>query len=339
MIITQTPLRISFVGGFTDFQDFWSQEEGAVLCTAIDKFIYVIVNKRFDDLIVLNYSQREVVHRLDDIQHGLMREALRLTGLDHGVEVVTLADVPTEGCGLGSSSSVTVGLLNACHNFLGRSVTPAQLAQEACQIEIDILKRPMGIQDQYIAAYGDLCTFRFRTDGRVEPERLDLSWSQKRCLEKHLYLFYLGNTRQADPILTKITANIGASRPALRAIRDQVWQMRDLLRQGKLDDFGRALHHGWLAKRALSAAISNRQIDRIYHQAREAGAIGGKVSGAGGGGFILLYCSPSQINRVRERLSHLRELPFQFEPQGSRVILNQHQVWKRNIEMVGNFWR
>jgi D-glycero-alpha-D-manno-heptose-7-phosphate kinase len=326
MIVTQTPLRISFAGGFTDFKDFWSQEGGAVLSTAIDKYIYVIIKQRFDDLIVLNYSQREIVSKVDAIQHGLIREAMRLTGIERGVEIITLADIPTEGCGLGSSSSVTVGLLNAFHTFRGQSVTAAQLAEEACQIEIEILKKPTGIQDQYIAAYGDFRTFRFNPDGTVAIERLELPEPQKRGLEANLHLFFLGKTRQAEPILADLQANLPHRLPTLRKMRDEVWEMRDLLLKGDLDNFGRALHQAWLEKRSLSPGIANGKIDYLYQQALEAGALGGKVTGAGGGGFFLLYCPPSRIQQVRERLPNLMPLPFHLEPEGSKVILNQHRI-------------
>lgn len=323
MIITRTPLRISFAGGFTDFEDFWREEGGAVLCTTIAKYIYVIVKPRFDDLIVLSYSRREVVERVEDIQHELMREAMWRTGVRRGVEIVTLADIPGEGCGLGSSSSVTVGLLNALYAYRGEAVNAERLAREACQIEIEILHKSTGIQDQYIAAHGNLCTFRFQPDGRVEFEPVMMPEPLKRRLEAHLHLFYLGNTRQADPILTHLKTGIPRTRPILGQLRDKVWEMRDLLLQGKLDDFGLALHQAWLAKRSLSGAISNGDIDYLYQQALEAGALGGKVTGAGGGGFFLVYCSPSLIHRVRQRLSHLQELPFSLEPEGSKIILHE----------------
>ncbi len=329
MIVVQTPLRISLAGGGTDFKDFWEQEGGAVLSTAIDKYVYVIVKARFDEKIYINYSRKEIVDTVDEIEHELVREAMRMTGVKRGVEITTLADVPSEGSGLGSSSAITVGLLHTLYTYQGRLVDAERLAREACEIEIDILKRPIGIQDQYIAAYGNLRIFRFHRDGTVDVEKLELTESQRRRLALNLRLYFLGKTRSSSDILGEQKANIGRRLPSLRRLRDLVDDMKGALLSGDFDRVGRLLHQGWLEKKRLALKISNDEIDSLYQRAREAGGLGGKVVGAGGGGFLLLYCPGANHERLSEVLSDLRELPFDLERDGSKVIFNiRGQEWK-----------
>jgi D-glycero-alpha-D-manno-heptose-7-phosphate kinase len=322
MIITRTPLRISLAGGGTDFPDFYRAEEGAVLSTAIDKFIYVIVKERFDDLICIGYSRREICHHVDEIQHDLVREAMRKTGVSNGVEIATMADIPSEGSGLGSSSSLTVGLLNALYLHQGVTCPAEQLAREACEIEIDTLGRPIGKQDQYIAAYGGTRLFRFRRDDSVTSDRLPLDEAHRQQLSSQLLLFFTGMTRSASGILQEQRDNIWRRLELLRTMRDQVVHVRHCCVEGCFDDLGAILHEGWHHKRQLAGTISNSFIDELYERALAAGATGGKVAGAGGGGFLLLHCPPAHQAAVRACMSDLRELHFGLERDGTKAIFN-----------------
>lgn len=323
MIVVQSPLRISFFGGGTDFPSFYLKEGGCVLSSAIDKRIYVTAKYRFDEKLRIGYTRTELVNNLDEIQHELIREALRMSGIRQGIEISSMGDIPSAGSGLGSSSSVTVGALLALHALSERKVTPEQLARDACAIEIEVLGKPIGVQDQYIAAYGGLRFMEFTVDGRVlvEPVRADPETIS--ALNRNLLLFYSGVTRKSEMVLTEQQANIGDRMAVLREMRDLAYEARSRLEQGELDAFGTMLHHTWTLKRQLASGISNGQIAAIYDRARRAGALGGKVTGAGGGGFILLYCPREKQAEVREALSDLRELPFGFDPDGARVILDQ----------------
>ena len=321
MIVVQTPLRISFLGGGTDFEDFYATNDGAVLSTAIDKYTFVIVKERFDDMICVNYSKREAVDKVDDLRHELVREAMRLTGVDKGVEITTLADIPSEGTGLGSSSSITVGLLQALYTYQGKSVAAEDLARQACQIEIDILSKPIGKQDQYISAYGNIRFITFRNAG-VEVEKIELPREAKRKLNENFLLFYTGITRQASQILTEQKANIKNRLPVLRDMAKLAREGKDALANEAFDELGELLHRGWELKKQLSSNVTNVEIDNMYQVAKKAGAIGGKITGAGGGGFLLLYCPAERKDNVRTSLGHLRELPFRFEDDGSKVIFN-----------------
>jgi D-glycero-alpha-D-manno-heptose-7-phosphate kinase len=321
MIIVQTPLRISFFGGGTDFHDFYASHGGAVLNSAIDKYVFVIVKQRFDDMIYINYSKKEIVDEVDGVEHDLVREAMRLTGVTRGVEITTLADVPSEGTGLGSSSSITVALLHALYAMRGESKTAETLAQEACRIEIDLLKKPIGVQDQYIAAYGNMRFLRFNGN-KVEIESISISPEKKRALNDNLVLFYTGSTRKADSILSEQKANIGAKVGVLKEMTRLAFTAHQALRDGALDEFGEMLHQGWELKKQLATSITNPAIEEMYQAARRAGALGGKITGAGGGGFLLLYCPVERKQPVRQALRGLRELPFHFENDGSKVIFN-----------------
>ena len=322
MIITQTPLRISFFGGGTDFQDFYRQEEGCVLSTAIDKCIFAVVKRRFDTKIRVGYTRTEMVDRVDEVQHELVREALRLTGIERQIEVNTMGDIPSAGTGLGSSSTVTVGVLNALYAQLGEPQTLEALAQRACEIEIDRLGKPIGKQDQYIAAYGGVRFIRFLPDDSVVVEKVDLPDGERRRLNQQLMLFFTNTTRHSETVLTEQKANIASRMEVLRAMREMAYQGRALLEQGDFDAFGRLLHQGWELKKQMASKISNGVIDDVYTKARRAGALGGKITGAGGGGFLLLYCPREKQYDVRDALSPLSELPFHLEPDGTKVIFN-----------------
>ena len=322
MIIVQTPLRISLFGGGTDFADFYRREGGCVLTTAIDKYIFVTIKQRFDAKLRIGYTQTEIVDRVDEVQHELIREALRMTGVQAGVEITTMGDIPSAGSGLGSSSVVTVGALHAMYAYLGEMVTAEQLAREACRIEIEVLQKPIGIQDQYIAAYGGLRFFEFLPDGRVTHEKVSLPEDLRRRLDGALMLFYTGVNRQAGSILSEQKANIGDTTGLLRELKGLALQAKSELQRGNLDAIGSMLDASWALKKRLASKISNDGIDDLYRQARQAGALGGKITGAGGGGFLMLYCPPEKQPAVREAMHQLQELPFQLEPDGSKVIFN-----------------
>lgn len=323
MIITQTPLRVSLLGGGTDFRSFYLKHAGAVLSLAIDRYVYVIIKDRFDDAICLNYSRRETILSVADIQHDLIREAMRKVGLFKGIEITTLADIPSEGTGLGSSSSLTVGLLNAMYMHRGIQVSPERLAREACEIEIDTLGSPIGIQDQVIAAHGNLCFVEIHTCGDVCVKRVDLSPEAKRFLVSCLLLFYTNRTRKADVILREQEANIKDRTAELCRLRDLAYEGHRALIEGDIDRIGKLLDENWILKRRLSGPISDQQIEEMYATARSAGALGGKISGAGGGGFLLLYCPREKQNAVRSALQgSYKELPFMLSRDGSKIIFN-----------------
>lgn len=322
MIITQTPIRISLAGGGTDFPEFFRREEGCVLSSAIDKYVFVIIKARFDDKIRVGYTRTEMVDRVDEVQHELVREALRLTGITHGVEISTMADIPARGSGLGSSSAVTVGLLNAMYVYTRRMQTAETLARQACQIEIDILGKPIGVQDQYIAAYGGLRFLRFHTDGTVTVEELDLDPDVKRRLNQNLMLFWTGIHRNASDILAEQKAQMEDRMPYLREVKALALEARECLLAGEIDELGRILHRNWEFKKQFASKITNPQIDDMYTTARKAGALGGKIAGAGGGGFLLLYCPRERQADVRAALHGFRELPFHLESDGTKVIFN-----------------
>lgn len=322
MIITQTPLRISLAGGGTDFKEYYQDEEGMVLSTAIDKYVFVIVTERFDEKIYVNYSRKEIVDSVDEIQHELVREALRRAGIKQGVEITMLADIPSEGSGLGSSSSLTVGLLNAFYMFQGEQMPASALAREACEIEIDICGKPIGKQDQYIAAFGGIRQIIFRRDGAVDVEKVELPAQQYRRLSSELMLFYTDVNRKSADILTEQRDKIKNNLENLRSIKRHAHQIRNAVEGAEFNLVGAIMNESWAAKRKLGSKISNAGLDDMYEMAVSAGATGGKISGAGGGGFLLLYVPMSKQDSVRNAMRGHRELPFMLERDGSKVIFN-----------------
>jgi D-glycero-alpha-D-manno-heptose-7-phosphate kinase len=328
LIITQTPLRVGLVGGGTDIPAYYREHGGRVLNAAIDKYVYVVVKQRFDDDIYVNYSTKEIVSRVEDLRHELVREAMHMAGVRGGVEITTLADIPSAGSGLGSSSSVTVGLLHALFAYQGRQVTAEELADRACAIEIDRCRKPIGKQDQYVAAFGGICDIHFGPGDRVFVDQLKLAPPVRRQVQDELLLFYTGITRSADNILGEQKANIADRLPQLHQLRDLAGEAANGLREGDINTLGAALNKSWQAKRALASAVSNAQIDDAVEAALGAGATGAKVTGAGGGGFLLVVCPLETQRTVRQRLASMQELPINIDPFGSRVILNVHRdIW------------
>ena len=322
MIITQTPLRISFLGGGTDFPGYYRKFGGCVLTTAIDKYVYAIVKERFDEAIVIGYTKKEWVEKVDRIEHELVREAMKKTGVEKAVEITFLSDVPAAGSGLGSSSSVTVGTLNALYQYTGRAVEAERLAKEACEIEIGILKKPIGVQDQYIAAYGGINFIEFHKDGAITVEPLGLSGEQLNDLTSQMMVFFTGKTRQAAGILKEQKENIGKKEKVLGLMAQQARIARRLLTTGNFKELGKLLDEGWKLKKTLASKISNEEIDEIYGAAKKAGAYGGKISGAGGGGFLPLIVPSVKREKVRRALGGLREMPVGLSKDGSKVIFN-----------------
>jgi D-glycero-alpha-D-manno-heptose-7-phosphate kinase len=328
MIITQTPLRIGLLGGGTDLPAYYREHGGRVLNCALDKYVYVIVKQRFDRDIYVNYSKKEIVSRVEDLEHELVREAMRMTGVDNGVEITTLADIPSAGSGLGSSSAVTVGLLHALFAYQGRQVSAEELAERACAIEIEHCGKPIGKQDQYIAALGGIRDIRFGPGEEVVAEEVVLSAADRRALQQQIMLFYTGITRSATPILAEQNANVENTRPQLDLLCDLAGFAAGRLRSGDVDAVGPALRESWEAKRKLASGVSNNQIDQAITQALDAGASGVKLTGAGGGGFLLAICPMERQRAVRESLADMQELPVKLDRLGSRVVLNVlRDIW------------
>ena len=328
MLITQTPLRISLAGGGTDIPGYYREGGGAVLASAIDKYVYVILNQRFDDRIYIGYSRKEIVDSVDDIQHELVREAMRKAGVDRGVEIAIMADIPSSGSGLGSSSSLTVGLLNAFYAYRSIQVTAEQLAREACEIEIDICGKPIGKQDQYIAAYGGLRFIRFNPDETVSVEDIPIG-RERQELGACLMLFYTDTTRKADSILRQQEGKAEHNRGALDEILNLASRARESVLAGKYDDIGDILRCNWSLKRSLAPGITNPDIDRMVEMATQGGATGCKISGAGGGGFLLTFCPRDGKGKLRATMVDHREMPFFLERSGSKVIFNiEGYEWK-----------
>ena len=320
MIISRTPLRISFVGGGTDIRDYYMINGGAVISAAINKYIYITINKRFDDTIRVSYSKTEIVDDVNKIKHDIVRETMKLVGITKGVEITSIADVPSRGTGLGSSSAFTVGFLNALYAFKGQHRSAKQLAEEACKIEIGILKEPIGKQDQFICAHGGFQHIKFNPDGTVLVDYIICNKETVEELKINLMMFYTGILRRANSILTKQVNNISKNKHIMDKIKELTYEMKDMLIKNKIREFGKILHKGWLYKKQLASDISNDAIDKYYAKALKAGASGGKILGAGGGGFLLLYCEENKQDKVRKALKQLREFPFNFEQQGSNII-------------------
>jgi D-glycero-alpha-D-manno-heptose-7-phosphate kinase len=328
MIITQTPLRIGLLGGGTDLPGYYREHGGRVLNCALDKYVYIIVKQRFDDDIYVNYSRKEIVSRVEDLEHELVREAMLMTGVTMGVEITTLADIPSSGSGLGSSSAVTVGLLHALSAYQGRQVSAQDLADWACTIEIERCGKPIGKQDQYIAAFGGIRDIRFGPGDEVVAEEVALSPAERRALQQQIMLFYTGITRSADPILAEQNANVEATRPQLALLRELAGFAVERLRSGDVEAIGPAVRESWEAKRKLASGVSNDQIDLAVTRAVEAGASGAKLTGAGGGGFLLVICPVERQRAVRETLVGLQEFPVKLDRLGSRIVLNVlRDIW------------
>jgi D-glycero-alpha-D-manno-heptose-7-phosphate kinase len=327
MIITRTPFRVSFAGGGSDLASFHDAEPGAVLSTAVDKYMYLTVKECFGDTFRVSYSRTELTQRAEDIEHPIVRACLGFLGIRQGLEIVSVADLPAQA-GMGSSGSFTVGLLHALHAHQNQVVSPTRLAEEACHIEIDVLQEPIGKQDQYIAAFGGLQFIQFFPDGRVCVDPVLCGTQTRRELGRRLLLFYTGLTRNARDVLVKQKASTAERRPALRELCRIAFRLRDILTGGHdLNEFGRLLDRTWEVKKSLETCISSPEIDGYYERGLRAGALGGKLLGAGSGGFLLFYCEPHLQECLRQALPELKPVPFALDPEGSKVIFVGGNRW------------
>jgi len=321
MIITRTPFRISFVGGGSDLREFYHKHQGAVLSTSINKYMYISSHKFFEeDKIRAKYSQTETVENIEDLKHDIIREALKMVNIRGGVEVSSIADIPA-GTGMGSSSSFTVGLLHNLYAIKREYASKETLAQEACRMEIDVLKEPIGKQDQYAAAFGGLNIFRFNSNETVTVEPLYLKQDVCKQLEENLVLFYIGNARKASDILIEQKENMAKADKftVLKQMVALVDELKDVLYKGNLDEFGKLLHQNWLLKQSLASKISNDSISDLYNLGLKNGATGGKLLGAGGGGFFLFYCPKEKQEKLIKAIP-ARHFDFNFDNEGTKLI-------------------
>jgi D-glycero-alpha-D-manno-heptose-7-phosphate kinase len=324
MIVTRSPLRISLGGGGTDLPSYYRDHGGFIIAGAIDKYVYIALHQTFVEELILKYSQMETVRSVDEIQHPIIREALRLLEIDgRGLEIVSMADLPA-GTGLGSSGSFTTALLKSLHTLKRHPITPRQLAEQACHIELDRLQEPIGKQDQYIAAFGGVTCFEFRRDGQVEVTPLRLDPETFYNLEDNLLLFFTGYSRSASAILKDQDTRSKQADPKmidnLHDTKQLGYESREALECGNLHRFAELMHVHWERKRQRSGGMSNAKIDEWYQLARENGAIGGKLIGAGGGGFLMFYTEEKTRLRRALTAAGLREVRFRFELEGTTII-------------------
>ncbi len=330
MLISRTPVRASFCGGGTDLAAFYQNhpDGGAVTSLAMARYLYVTVNPRFDNSIRISYSSMEFVDDIDEIQHELVREAMKSTGVTHGIEVTTIADIPSRGTGLGSSSAVTIGLLNALSSLAGNPMSSEELAKEACRIEIDVLGQPIGKQDQYAAAIGGANTIGFLPDGSVSIDPLILSDNTKQRIENEFSLVYTGLTRSANSVLSKQKELTADRMEELSILRLQAFQVRSALEGGRLEEVGRLLEESWQIKRNLVDGITGELLDTLHEQLIDAGATGAKLLGAGGGGFFLIHGDTEIKTRLEKSLgSKHKILPLLIDSQGSTIIHDDGKRW------------
>lgn len=325
MIIGRTPLRISFFGGGTDIPSFSNKEFGCVISTSINKYIYLVAHRTFGNKNILVYSKREEVENVEEIKHTRIKCVMKKTGVTSHTEIHSLAEVPS-GTGLGSSSSFTVGLLNLLYSSRGKYVNKNKLAEDACEVEIDSLCEPIGKQDQYAAAFGGMNFIKFNTDGSVEIEPITAKKETLKEINDRLVVFYLNKTRDASEILHKQNLNLLSDKNKMNIMKKMkkiTIQMKNELNNDNFDNFGKMLHQNWVLKKKLADEISNSDIDSIYMRGLNAGASGGKVLGAGGGGFILFYCEPENQKSLKKELSELKKIDVKFEKEGTKIIYSQ----------------
>ena len=327
MIITKTPFRISFCGGGSDIPDFYRQHGGCVISTSINRYMYVSIHPYFiDGQTALKYSKTEIVKNINDIEHSIFRCVLKEKKID-SVEITSTADVPS-GTGLGSSSAFTVGLLHTLYCYQGKFVSKETIAKEACQVEIEMLGNPIGKQDQYAAAYGGLNYITFHKDDSVTVEPIIMQQDTLKALQENIVIFYTGLTHDANSILAEQKNNISSEDKTLNLIRmcELATYMKESLESDELSDFGKILHEGWMRKKELASGIANPMIDDLYDIAMKNGASGGKLLGAGGGGFLLFYCEKYKQKKLIDNLG-LKVFPVRFEHDGTSVVYIGDKYW------------
>lgn len=328
MIIGKAPLRMSFLGGGTDLPSFYRQFGGAVVSTSIDKYVFVTINKKFDDWIRLSYSITENVEKVSDLKHPLARTALGLKGVDGGLEITSIADIPSGGTGLGSSSSFSVALLGVLSAYKGEFCSPDRLAEEACHIEIDLCAEPIGKQDQYAAAFGGFNLIEFHQDDSVKVTPVLCKGEYMRAFEEQILCFYTGRTRQASNILKEQSERSRDSQQVingLKVLKGLTFDFIQSLYAGDIEAMGNILHEGWMLKRGLSSGITDTEIDTYYERARMEGAYGGKLLGAGGGGFLMIQAPKDRHEAITQALSDLRAVELPFSKEGARIIFYHPQ--------------
>ncbi len=327
MIISKTPLRASFFGGGTDFADYFRNSRfgyGSVISTALNMHVYITVNKRFDNKIRVVYTGNELVDNAGEVKHNIIREALNITGIKNGVEIVYMADLPMTdlGVGLASSSALAVGVLNALHVFKGEYVSPRDLAKEAVDIELNRLGQQIGVQDQYAVAYGGFNRYIFNADDTVSVTPIILSPENRETLLNNLLLFYTGNPRDSRAIFAEQKKTTQNKKEIYDSLVEATDRALEYLKKGDLDEWGHLLNETWLTKKKFASGVSNPLVDDMYEKATKAGALGGKILGAGGGGFMLLYVPVEKQDAVRSALSDFKEIDFAMDMQGSRIIFS-----------------
>jgi D-glycero-alpha-D-manno-heptose-7-phosphate kinase len=340
MIVCRTPFRISFFGGGTDYPAWYLRNGGSVLSTSINKYCYISIRYLppfFEHRIRLVYSKVELCQQYDEIKHPAVRETLRFMKVDQGLEIHHDGDLPARS-GMGSSSSFTVGLLNALYALRGKRVTKKQLADESIEIEQELIKETVGSQDQVAAAFGGLNQIIFKKNGEIEINPITISVTRSDELNSHLMLFYTGIMRTASDVADSYVPDILSKEKLLYKMHDMVEKSISILQgDSAMSDFGELLNETWQAKRQLSGKVTNPVVDGLYKRARENGAIGGKITGAGGGGFLLLFVPPPLQDKVRKALCELLHVPFRFDFSGSRIIVYEpHLDDYGNIERVGD---
>lgn len=323
MLVSKTPLRVSFCGGGSDLYSFYSQHKGAVISTSIDKYIYITANKKFDSEIRCSYSKTENIKSANDIEHPIIRETLKLLNINTGIEITTVADIPSAGGGLGSSSSFTVGLVNALNSYLNKDITVEKLAEMACKIEIELCKEPIGKQDQYAAAFGGLNLFEFEKSQNVNVTPIDLSEDYLEHLNKMMLVFYTGISRRAKTVLTDQNDSLKKDtqkQERMKSMVDLAYDFKNALESERTDDLGAILMRNWELKKSMSEKITNDQINSIVEKGIQNGAIGAKLLGAGAGGFVMFLIPEARQNRVIQSLSDLKIFECNFSKKGTEIF-------------------
>jgi D-glycero-alpha-D-manno-heptose-7-phosphate kinase len=325
MIVSKTPLRMSFVGGGSDLPAFYRQEVGAVLSTSIDKYMYICVNKKFDGRIRVSYTRTEDVELRQQVEHPLVREALDLVGIDGGIEIASMADIPSKGSGLGSSSTYTVGLLNALYAYRNQFASKEVLASQACEIEIDRCGEPIGKQDQYAAAYGGLNLIRFHPDDSVSVDPVICKPSLQQDLEDSTLVFFTGRTRSASAVLASQSEAMKTAdrRLLMRRMVQLAFDMKAQLEAGTLEHYGDLLDENWRLKAQLTKGITDPQIDAWYAKGIANGALGGKLLGAGNGGFMMFFAPKEKHAQISSALHDLEPVKFRFDRSGAQIVFYQ----------------
>jgi len=325
MIVSKTPLRMSFVGGGSDLPAFYREEVGAVLSTSIDKYMYICVNRKFDGRIRISYTRTEEVEHWQQVEHPLVREALNLVGIDGGIEIASMADIPSKGSGLGSSSTYTVGLLNVLYAYRNQFASKEKLACQACEIEIDRCGEPIGKQDQYAAAYGGLNLISFHPDDSVSVDPVISKPDLLQQMEDSILVFFTGRTRSASAVLADQSAAMQTTdrRALMRRMVQLAFDMKEQLESGTLDHFGDLLDENWRLKAQLTSGISDPQIDTWYAKGMANGALGGKLLGAGNGGFMMFYAPKERHTEIATALADLESVKFRFDRTGAQIVFYQ----------------